>query len=223
MKKYLLLLVFPLFIFACAPRTGAVLYEEPEDVIVGVADSLYNLELFYVATTPEFLVFESTFINHSDEEMLLQREDFEIRIPEFAYKANPYSTDDLMEFLMIERKQIKKAKRRQTIFNGISLGASLLGAGFGGLNTFDAIYYPLTDLLNLTGDRQFSNGQIRSVEEEMDYIGALNIDSTIVGPRDTVFKEIFFPFNQYRIDTLQIIYQNDEEEHIMVLDSKDLR
>lgn len=223
MKNYLLLLVFPLLIFACSPRTGSIIYEEePEDIIIGVADSLNNLELFFVAVTPDYLVFESEFINYSDENILLKREDFEIRIPEIAFKAQPYSTDDLMEFLMIERKKIKKAKRRRTIFNSISLGASILGAGFGGWSTFDAVYYPLQDLIYLSNDRRFSNRQVKTVEEEMDFIGKINLDSTIIAPNDTIYKEIFFPFVN-TIDSIEIIYENMEGEHIMMLDSEDLR
>ena len=223
MKKYILLLVLPILIFACSPRTGSVIYEEPEDLIIGVADSLYNLELFFVAATPDYLIFEAEFINYSSQDILLKREDFEIRIPEFAFKAQPYSTDDMMEFLLLERKKIKKAKRRQTVINGISLGASILGAGFGGWSTFDAVYYPLQDLLYLTDDRKFANRQVKTVEEEMDIIRELNLDSIIVAPADTIYKEIFFPFKIQTLDSIEIIYKDDKAKHTMVLDSRDLR
>ncbi len=74
MKKELLLpLAFLLMLFSCSPRNGQVLPFEYEDIFIGASDSLFNLELLFVAATPDYLIFEAEFINQSESPIELKR------------------------------------------------------------------------------------------------------------------------------------------------------
>ena len=224
MKKALLILPLLVFIlFSCSPRMNPGLLEEPQDVYIGSTDSTtFNLEMLFVAATPEYLIFEAEFINQSPEEMLLKREDFELQIPERALKSAPYSTDDLMEFLLLERKAAKKAKRNRTIQNGVSLGFGLLTGVFGGWSAFNVVSVSLEDLIYLGGDRRIMNREIKSIEGEMDYLREVNLDSVLVAPMDTIYREIFFPFD-FTSEDVEVIYRRDSTNYSMILTPEDLR
>jgi len=225
MKKALpFLFGFSLLLLSCSPKFNPGAFEEPEDVFIGASDSTtFDLEMLFVAATHDYLILEARFINLSEDELTLEREDFELRVPERALKSSPYSTDELMEFLMLERKAARKARRNRNIINGLTLAGTLLtGFSGGGFYSLDIAFYSLQDVLYLTDDNRILNREIRNIEGEMDYLREVNLESEVVAPRDTIFREIFFPFD-FTSEDVEVIYHRDSVNYSMILTPEDMR
>lgn len=223
LKKILFPLIAVLLFTACSPRmnTGFSSDEMLYDIYVGATDSLFNLELLYIAATDDYLIFETTFINLSEEPIELKRENFLLKQGALLSSVHPYTTDDLMEFLMLERKQTKKLKRQRTALTGVGIAFGILTGVVGGFGT-QSVIYGLEDLIYLSGDRRGFERDISSIEDEMDYLQKMNLESVNVMPGDTIVREIFFPFTS-STENSEITFLKNGNEHLMILTPEDLR
>ena len=200
-----------LFLFlcaACSPRLSSI----PTDIVpnptVGIDDERFRMELTHVATTPDFVFFELWMVNQSEQYISVAPADFHIRTFD-NYVKTPVSTDVLMQALHIEKRQIKKRRKRQTIWAGLGVVGAVAGVFWGGGNTFDVIADPVYASADLYDVRRFGRMNIESVEEEMDYIQEVNLDTLVnIAPKDTLLREIAFDL-KFIPEELKISYKNE--------------
>ena len=219
-RNLLLGIFFSLMLGACSINNYQNLDESP--LAVGVRDSLFNLEMLYVGATPDYLIFETSFQNKSEDTLLLQREDFTINFLDEYVEHKPYPTQQVLSILSQRECQLVKRRKRTTFWNGVGFGASIIVSVLTGAPPIDNVFIGLDNMAFIFDERNYQKQTIEALREEMIHIEKYNLEAVRVAPNQTAQHDVLFPYTRTKGDT-EVIYAHPSGDYIMTLTARELQ
>lgn len=219
-KNILFCLSISLLLGSCSINNYQNLDESP--LAIGVRDSLFNLEMLYVGATPDYLIFETSFQNKSEDTLFLQGEDFTINFLDEFVENKPYPTQQVLSMLSQRECQLVKRRKRTTIWNGIGFGASIIISVLTGAPPIDNALIGIDNMAFIFDERNFQKQTIEALREEMIHIEKYNLDFSKVAPNQTVQHDVLFPYTKTKGDT-EISYTHQSEQFVMTMTARELR
>ena len=218
--KNISLLFFVISILSCSSYRGT--NQAPEETYASITDDLVEMELVYVGTTPNYHIIECSMTNKASSEHVLDRFNFEMINKKRKVILPALDPDEAERLLSREQKKIKKEKKANLIGGLVLTGLSAVVNAGAGASVAENIFLTAESAIYIADDNRFYNRNIKSIEDEKEYIYEMVLDQAIVPPRSRVTRDLLFPVTKMK-GPVEIMYKSEEVDYIFEFTASDFR
>lgn len=214
MSYRLLIVMFcGLLVASCATQRDGQIYQvvDHEDVHIGIIeDSLVNIEIAYVGAIGHSFIFECAIENNSNNSIVVDKNMFHMELSEDRTLSS-IEDDYIVSNLRKNREELRKDKKTSTIFSGIMVGISAIAGVASGANVGEVLLFNAEPIAYIFDDRRWYDRNIKTVEDEIEYIRTAQFDSTRIYPGSNEVRDLLFPTTKIKKDVTVNCYLNEQE------------
>lgn len=200
-----------LLLVSCRTVQDGQYYQDvhPEEVEFGLLeDNLLLFEVAYVGAIGHSFIFECTVENKSAEPLLIDKSQFVLECNNQVYYPN--DEQQLINELIMDKRQLKKRKKETTLLNGIFLGLGVISGASAGLNAGEVLVYNADPIIAIFDERRWYQRNIESVEDEVEYIHEAQFNRLFLPPGEIVTRDLLFPTTRIKSDVTVLFNLHDE-------------
>jgi len=210
MKKLLFIGVVLIVLSSCS--SSRTFYNKPQsDIHYGVAqDDLAVVEMAFIGALGSNFIFECTIDNISEREITIDQQDFMLLV-EGQSDILPLDVSQESERLIQEQKRLKKQKKTNTILTIVGVGITALAGASSGASAGESIAFAAEPLIYMADDIDWSNRNIKSVDEEVAYLRSALFAGDIIAPGKSVTKDVLFAIEQIKGEVTLLMVKGNRE------------
>lgn len=211
-SNFLILVLFFICI-ACSTFKDGQIYKtfSEEDIEVSaVEDSLFRAEIAYLGAVGHSYLFECSILNYSNNHLFVDKDQFAMMMNDLVL-LEPADEDNLIEQLNQERSKLKKRKKTSMIIGGVLIGLSTLAGAAQGINPIENLAYNVDPVIGILEERRWYQEDIKTVEDEIKYIRAAQFNRDIIGPGESLTRDVLFPTTKVNTDVIIFFVYDDLE------------